>query len=63
MKVGEKIRQIRVKKGIGIRSLEEKTGISRKNLSGYELGKTNPAIPTLQKIAKALECKISDFLN
>ena len=40
--------------GISLRDLEERTGISRGNLSRLENGSTNPTIATLRRYAGAI---------
>ena len=57
------IRRIRKEKGISQEELAEKSGVSRPTISNLE---NNPdaitTTDTLQKIAVALDVKVSDFL-
>ena len=62
MKLG--IKRIRKEKGISQEKLAEKSGVSRPTISNLE---NNPdavtTTDTLQKIALALDVKVSDFLS
>lgn len=48
------LRTARESAGISLRELEERTGISRGNLSRLETGETNPTITTLRRYAEAI---------
>ena len=63
MSTGEKIREIRIQKGLTQKQLGDKCGIADSNIRKYEKGKQNPKIETLQKISIALNCDISEFLT
>lgn len=54
MKIGEKIKTIRLSKGIKQIELAKMAGISNTYLSDIEKGRTNPSIKTLAKIVHAL---------
>lgn len=58
------IKRIRKEKGISQEKLAEKSGVSRPTISNLE---NNPdavtTTDTLQKIALALDVKVSDFLS
>lgn len=54
MKIGEKIKLLRLNKGIKQIELARIAGISNTYLSDIEKGRTNPSIKTLVKIAHAL---------
>jgi putative transcriptional regulator len=59
-----KIKHIRERNGITQEKLAEKVGISRIYLNELENGrKKNPSFKLLEKIAKALEVKISDLFE
>ena len=52
------------RKEIGMSQIElcKRAGVSRQTLSGIEAGKeVNVTVQTLQKIAKALSCRVSDI--
>ncbi|AWI03106.1 helix-turn-helix domain-containing protein [Clostridium drakei] len=61
--IGEKIRYERLKKRLKQYELAQKSGISNTFLSDVEVGRTMPSIKTMEKIAKALELSIKDFLD
>ncbi|EDT87304.1 XRE family transcriptional regulator [Clostridium botulinum] len=63
MKLGEKIRSIRKKKGYSILQIKELTGLSKSTISELENDKSSPTAETLQKIATALNVHVSDFFN
>lgn len=54
MTVGERIRAARKKAGLTQKELGERCGIAEPTIRRYELGKLNPKIETLKKIAKPL---------
>jgi transcriptional regulator with XRE-family HTH domain len=62
MEIGDKIKQIRQQKGIKQLELAAKAGISNTYLSDIEVGRTNPSIKTLKKLAGGLEEDICEFL-
>lgn len=63
MSVGENIRRIRKEKGLTQKKLGELCGIAEPNIRKYELGKANPKIETISKIADALEVHIQELLD
>lgn len=59
-----KVKEIRKKSGMSQIELCRKAGVSRQTLSSIEVGKiNNVTIKTLQKIAKALSCRVSDIFT
>ncbi len=65
MTVGENIRRIRKEKGLTQKQLGELCNpqIAEANIRKYELGKANPKIETIDKIASALGEPLNCFLN
>lgn len=63
MSVKIKIWEIRNKKGMSLRELSKRTGISLGALNNYENGKREITIQKLEIIAQALECKIVDLFE
>ncbi|WP_331490520.1 helix-turn-helix transcriptional regulator [Metaclostridioides mangenotii] len=63
MKVGCKIKEERMKKKIKQIELAKKVGISNTFLSDIEVGRSNPSIDTLRKIAEVLEVSYSELLD
>lgn len=57
----DKIKKIRLEKGLTQKQLAEKCGMYESQIRKYETGKANPKIETLQKIADALEVPIIEL--
>ena len=56
------IRTKRIEKGLTQEELAEKSGVNRSLLNQLETKKlTNTSTSTLQKLANALDCKITDL--
>lgn len=62
MNIGERIRKIRIEKGMTQKEIAEKCGINDANIRKYESGRQNPKIDTIEKIAKALDVEVSELL-
>lgn len=58
MTIPEKITQIREAKGLTKKSLADLTGTSRSRIYRIEKGLENPGLDILERIAKALGCRI-----
>lgn len=59
-----KIKQIREAKGISQETLSERSKVSRATISKIESDQeVEVKMSTLEALASALECKISDFLS
>ena len=61
MGVNANIRRIRLEKNMTQKQLAEKCGMYESQIRRYELGKANPKIETLQKIAQALDVPITEL--
>jgi|PlaIllAssembly_1097288.scaffolds.fasta_scaffold113406_1 transcriptional regulator with XRE-family HTH domain len=61
MKTGERIRDLRIKKGLTQEELAEKTELSVRTIQRIENGEVDPRSFTLQMIAKALNVDFSIF--
>jgi len=59
--IGEKIVEYRKSKGLSIKELSKKSGVTSSMLSQIENGHANPSINSLKTIAKALEVPIFNF--
>ena len=57
------IAEMRKKKGLTIRQLEYKTGISKSTLSRIENNETKLYLELLEKISKALDCRVQDLFD
>lgn len=55
--------QARTRRGLTLKQLEAKTGISKTTLNTIENGLTSPTLWQLETIAKALNVKISDLFE
>lgn len=58
MTIGENIRRIRKERGLTQKELGELCGMNEANVRKYELGKANPKIETIDRIASALNVPI-----
>lgn len=56
-----KVWEIRTEKGLSLEELSAISGVSSTHLNDIENNKKSPTIHTLEKIAKALNVKISDL--
>ena len=57
--VGQLIRQLREERGISIRELSRKSGLSANALSMIERGRTSPSVSTLYRLTDALNVPIT----
>jgi transcriptional regulator with XRE-family HTH domain len=62
-KIGLKIREIRISKGLTIQELSDKIDIEYNNMIRIEKGRTNPTIGTLYKICQSLNIKLRDIVD
>lgn len=60
---GEKIREIRKKKGLSQRQLGEKMGVKQQTVAQYEKAIEQPKLLTVRKLAEALDVPLSDLIN
>jgi len=63
MMIGKNLRFYRLKKGMTMKELAEKTGITNMAISNYEKDKRNPDIVILRKMADVLGVKVLDFMS
>lgn len=63
MTVGENIKRIRKEKGYTQKELAEKCEMYESQIRKYELGKANPKIETIDKIARAFNVPIFELLD
>ncbi len=61
MTVGENIKRIRKERGLTQKELGELCGINEVQVRRYEIGKANPKIETIDRIASALGVFIADI--
>src|SRR5258707_3279249 len=58
MIIGDRLRALREEKKLSQGDIEKRTGLLRCYISRVENGHTVPAIETLEKLARALECPL-----
>lgn len=58
MVIGDRLREMRQEKKLSQGDIEKRTGLLRCYISRVENGHTVPAIETLEKLARALECPL-----
>ena len=63
VKVGERVRQVREKKGLSLEDIFKRTDIDLSLLSQIEEGEVAPPLGTIIKLAKALEMKMGFFIS
>jgi transcriptional regulator with XRE-family HTH domain len=63
IKVGERVRQVREKKGLSLEDIFKRTDIDVALLSQIEEGVVAPPLGTIIKLAKALEMKMGFFIS
>lgn len=61
--VGQRLRILREERGISMRALARRSGLSANALSMIERGLTSPSVSTLNKLAMALEVPITAFFR
>ena len=61
--IGDNIRKYRKKKNLTQKELGDIVRISNTYLSDMEIGRTNPSIKTLKRIAQGLEISYVDLLK
>lgn len=61
--VGQRVRQLRMERGLSIRGLAEISSLSVNTLSLIENGKISPSVSTLQRAAAALNVSITAFFE
>jgi transcriptional regulator with XRE-family HTH domain len=61
--VGARLQVLREARGMSMRSLAQKSGLSANALSMIERGKASPSVSTLYKLAEALGVSITDFFG
>jgi transcriptional regulator with XRE-family HTH domain len=59
--IADRLRELREERGLSMRTLAQKSGLSANALSMIERGRTSPSVSTLYKIADALGVSITSF--
>src|SRR5271154_6302619 len=60
--IGTRVRQERLRRGIGVRELARCIGVSASLISQVELGKATPSVGTLYAIGNQLELSLDELL-
>ncbi len=60
-KFGRRLKELRIKKGISQEELSFRADLHRTYIASIEAGKRNVSLNSIEKLANALECNISDF--
>jgi len=63
MKIGEKLKELRLQKKLSLEQLAKKVGLTRSFISQIEKDKNSPSISSLIKILAALNVKMTDFFQ
>lgn len=63
VRIGEKLRKLRLSKGLTQEELAERTDLSRSFISQLESDKTSPSIDTLERILEALGTDLKHFFS
>ena len=63
MNLGEKIYELRKKRGLSQEQLGEKINVTRQTISNWELGETSPNPEQLKLISQELNISIDELLN
>jgi transcriptional regulator with XRE-family HTH domain len=58
-----KLRKLRVSRGLTQEALAMRAGISRAYLARLEMGRHDPHLSRLRKLAKALSVKVSELVD
>jgi len=58
---GERVRNLRLAKGLSQEELAFRAGVHRTYLGGIERGERNPALKNIAEIAKALDVTLSEL--
>ncbi len=63
MNIGARLREVRILRGISLRNLARKVGVSASFISQVEQNKCQPSLETLRKISEVLEVNTSYLLE
>ena len=63
VRVGEKIKELRERKGLSLKEVADLTGFSTALLSQMENHLVSPSLGTIIKLARALSVRVGDFLG
>ncbi|MEO8425138.1 MAG: XRE family transcriptional regulator, partial [Actinomycetota bacterium] len=61
--LGESVRRVRATRGLSLRALSDRTGLSPSLLSQVERGLSDPSLSSLRRVAQALNVSVADLLG
>lgn len=61
--VGKQIRKLRISRGLSLRALADRGGMSANAISLIERGENSPTVSTLHQLTTALDVSIADLFN
>lgn len=61
--LGRRVRRIRQEKGLTLKQVEERVGVSATHISEIERGNTSPTVRALERIARALGVRSSHLID
>lgn len=61
--IGERVRALRQERGLGVRELARRVGVTASMLSQIERGGVNPSVGTLFRLAEALDTPTDSFFD
>ena len=61
--LGERVRQLRARRGLTRRSLAHAADVSERHLANLEYGTGNVSIMVLHQISQALQCSMAELLG
>jgi transcriptional regulator with XRE-family HTH domain len=62
-KLGQKVKRLRIQRMMSQATLALRAGVTRGYVSRLEIGRHDPALSTLRKLARALRVKLADLLE
>jgi len=63
MSLGKNVKKYRMKQGLRQWELALIVGVANPTISNIEMGKRNPSIGVVSKIAHALRCSVADLIQ
>ena len=58
-----RLKRIRAQRGLSQEQLADTAGVSRQYLSRLEIGRHDPSVSTMVKLAKALKVKVAELVG
>jgi len=58
-----RLREIRVQKGVSLRTLRKMSGVAVSSLARFEAGQGDPQLSTLRKLGKALNVTVAELIG